>query len=123
MKIHMDYVSVSVAGDYYQVMFEEKVPSAGEDSADNKYLLIQRQFEFPDEGLIYVESHDENCIGRFKVAGARLDPKCLSLTLDRKNTAVIEVTFQASTKNYAEVKRVMRIMIPNIEVQNEGQTC
>ena len=119
----MGYASVSVAGDYYQVMFEEKVPNEEQDSMDSKYLLIQRQFEFQDHDLIYVESHDQNYIGHFKVARARLDAKSLFLVLDRKNAAVIEITFETSAGNYAEVKRVMRIMIPNIEVQNEGQTC
>jgi hypothetical protein len=123
MKIYADYVSVSQSGDYYQVMFEQKDPDGEEDGMDAKYILIQRQFESPDGGRIYVESHDENYIGHFKVAGAKLDPKRLSLTLDRKNVAVIEVTFETSAKNYAEVKRVMRIMIPNIEVRPEKQTC
>jgi len=123
MKMHMGYASVSIAGDYYQVMFEEKVSNEEQDSMASKYLLIQRQFEFQDRGLIYVESHDQNYIGHFKVARARLDPKCLFLVLDRKNAAVVEITFETSPRNYAEIKRVMRIMIPNIQVQNDEQTC
>jgi hypothetical protein len=119
MKMHMGYASVSVAGDYYQVMFEETAPDEKQDSMGSKYLLIQRQFESQDRGLIYVESHDENYIGHFNVARARLDPKCLFLVLDRKNSAVIEITFETSAHNYAEVERVMRIMIPNIAVYNE----
>lgn len=32
MKMHMGYASVSIAGDYYQVMFEEKVSNEEQDS-------------------------------------------------------------------------------------------
>ena len=39
-------VSVSIEGDYYQVMFDD-----GLDTEDEPYFMIQRQFEFPDEGL------------------------------------------------------------------------
>jgi hypothetical protein len=54
------------------------------------------------------------------VVKARLNPKCLCLTLSRKTSAAIEVTFETSPENYAEVKRVLSVIIPNIELQNEG---
>jgi hypothetical protein len=120
MKIHVGYVSPSEAGDYYQVLFEERDPDSEQDSPDGKYLLVQRQFEMPDEGRIYVESHDQDFVGQFKVVKARLKPKWFCLTLSRKTFASIEVTFETSPENYAEVKRVLSVMIPNIELQNEG---
>jgi hypothetical protein len=120
MKMHVGYVSASEAGDYYQVLFEERDPDSEQDSLGGKYLLIQRQFELPNGSRIYVESHDQDFIGHFKVVKARLNPKCLSLTLSRKTSATIEVTFETSPENYAEVKRVLSVMIPNIELQNEG---
>ncbi len=122
MKLHARYMSASEAGDYYQVLFEERDPDVEQDSPEGKYLLIQRQFEMPDGGRIYVESHDEDSIGHFKVVTARLNPRCLSLTLSRKRSASIEVSFDSSPENYAEVKRVLRVMIPNIELLNEEQS-
>ena len=117
MKIHFGYVSASVAGDYYQVVFEESEDS-DQNNLDGKYFLIQRQFEMPDGGRIYVESHDQDVIGHFKVVKAKLNPKCLSLALSKKTSATIEVTFETSPENYAEIKRVLRVMIPSIELEN-----
>ena len=56
------YVSASEKGDYYQVAFENR--DAASDAADvhgpdSPYLLIQRQFEDPDGGECYVETHEE----------------------------------------------------------------
>ena len=120
MKMHVGYVSVSEAGDYYQVLFDERDPDSEQDSLGGKYLLIQRQFELPNGSQIYVESHEQDFIGHFKVVKARLNPKCLCLTLSRKTSAAIEVTFETSPGNYAEVKRVLSVIIPNIEMQNKG---
>ena len=69
MKIRLDYVSASVAGDYYQVMFEDKEEDEGDEILDTPYVLIQRQFEMPDGGRIYIETHDESFIGHFGVSG------------------------------------------------------
>jgi hypothetical protein len=41
----------SSGGEYFQVSFADK-----EDS-DDAYFLIQRQFESPDRGYVYTESH------------------------------------------------------------------
>ena len=120
MKMHVGYVSASEAGDYYQVLFEERDSDSEQDSLGGEYLLIQRQFELPNGSRIYVESHEEDFIGHFKVVKARLNPQCLYLTLSRKTSVAIEVTFETSAGNYAEVKRALSVMIPNIELQNEA---
>jgi len=44
VRVHLDDVSTSVSGDYYQVTFE------GELNGEEAYVLVQRQFEFPDGG-------------------------------------------------------------------------
>jgi len=38
MKIRLDYVSVSVAGDYYQVMFEDKDEDERDEILDTPYV-------------------------------------------------------------------------------------
>jgi hypothetical protein len=35
------------------------------DDVDTLYLLIQRQFEDPDDDWCYIETHDKNYIGHF----------------------------------------------------------
>jgi hypothetical protein len=116
MKMHLSRVFVSEDGDYYQVVFEDQSPDANQDEPDGKYFLIQRQFEFPDGGRIYIESDNQNYIGHFSVVKARINPKSFSLTLGRKKSFTIDVSFETSSEEYAEVKRILGVMIPNIEV-------
>ena len=116
MKIRLDYVSVSVAGDYYQVMFEDKEEDEGDEILDTPYVLIQRQFEMPDGGRIYIETHDESFIGHFVVVRCTLGRKQLSLQLRRKICAELEVRFSISHHKYMELKKALRTMIPRIEL-------
>ena len=46
MDFRANYVSASVAGDYYQAMFEAEQDA---DDPDSTYLSIQREFEDPDD--------------------------------------------------------------------------
>ena len=64
MHFHANYVSTSVFGDgdYYQATFEAEQDT---DDPDSPYLLIQRQFEDPDDHWCYVETHDEKYCGHF----------------------------------------------------------
>jgi hypothetical protein len=48
-----EHASASEAGDYYQVCFDD---NDDPESIDGRYLLIQRQFEFPDDDSYYLES-------------------------------------------------------------------
>ena len=54
MRIQLNRVSASESGDYYQVTFEGEV-----NEEEGPYVLVQRQFEFPDGGRCYVETHDQ----------------------------------------------------------------
>ena len=50
--LFLRHVSVAESGgEYFQVSFAD-----GEDR-DDSYFLVQRQFESPDHGRLYVESH------------------------------------------------------------------
>ena len=110
MKIRLNHVSASESGDYFQVLFQ------AEEDGDGPYVLVQRQFEFPDGGLCYLESHDEDYIGHFKVVRAALARTRFFLELQRKPGAEVEVTFKTTEQNYNDVVRIMRIMIPCLEV-------
>ena|SRR5918996_2217445 len=116
MKMYFDCVSVSVAGDYYQVMFHDDSEDEGDGTPDAPYVLIQRQFEMPDGGRIYIETQDEDYIGHFAVTRSVLGPKELSLHLRRKRAAELEVTFNTSKREYTALKKALRTMIPNIEL-------
>src|SRR5258707_5116498 len=88
MRFHAKYVSVSEAGDYYQVSFDTEDP--GEDSTDppgpdRPYLIIQRQFETPDGGQCYVETHDRGHVGHFHVRLTNFTRTCLAFEIARKH--------------------------------------
>ena len=46
MRLQFKTVSVTISGDYYQVLFHDDL-----DIEDEPHFLIQRQFEFPDGGV------------------------------------------------------------------------
>ena len=117
MKIRLDHVSASESGDYYQVLFQ------AEEDGDGAYVLIQRQFEHPDGGLCYIEAHDEDYIGHFKVVRASLARNRFCLELRRRQATEVEVTFKTTDQNYIDVARVMRIMIPYLEVVDAQDAC
>jgi hypothetical protein len=49
----------SSGGEYFQVLFaQEEDRFAQDEDRDDAYFLFQRQFESPDGGRVYVESHD-----------------------------------------------------------------
>ena len=79
-------------------------------------LACQRQFEDDDGGFCYLETHDENYIGHFKVTRAALGRNRFFLELRRREAAEVEVTFKTTDQNYDDVARIMRIMIPCVEV-------
>ena len=66
MKIFFKRVSANENGDYYQVSFETK------DAEDEPHVLIQRQFEDPDGGVCYVETHDVTYCGHAQVKSASI---------------------------------------------------
>jgi hypothetical protein len=107
-------VSVAENGDYFQVAF------AATDDGDSPYVVIQRQFEEPDDGVCYVETHDDATIGHSRVARAVLDRSKFVLKLRRKKPSRIEVTFRTTEQDYQESRRVLRIMIPSLRVVDAG---
>ena len=72
-------VSVTVSGDYYQVMFHD-----GLDTVDEPYFMIQTQFEFPDGGVCYFESHKENLIEHSRAKSVLLTTNKLRLSYGEK---------------------------------------
>ncbi len=119
MRIRLERVEPAEAGDYYQVLFKDL---KDDEDAEKTYVLIQRQFEFPDGGVCYVESHDEDYIGHAKVKRATLGRNRLLLELQRRRAASIEVEFETSERNYLEIVRIMRIMIPAISLVKADQS-
>jgi hypothetical protein len=113
MRFHAKYVSADDAGDYYQVSFETEDPSddaTDPPGLDSPYLIIQRQFETPDGGRCYVETHDHGYVGHYRVKLIAFSPTQLVVVIERKSNARVEVTYALDAVEFDEVRRVVNII-------------
>ena len=108
-KFNFKEVSITIEGDYYQVIFDD-----GYDQDDEPYVMIQRQFEIPDEGKLYFESLDESLIGHHLIKSASLSSEILTLQGGTGGLLDVEIKFKASKKTYLELVHALNDMIPNI---------
>ena len=53
------------------------------DDVESPYLLIQRQFEDPDEHRCYIETHDKKHCGHFLLRRVDFTPQKLLIEFDR----------------------------------------
>jgi len=103
--------NVSVAGsggEYFQVHFSDKQDS------DDAYFLIQRQFESPDGGRVYVESHERMLCGHFKIRSAELRRDVFRFEINCQPPETVQIRFQIHARRYKQVKTVLKMMIPSI---------
>jgi hypothetical protein len=107
MRFQASYVSTSVAGDYYQA-----IVAAAEDTddPDSPYLLLQRQFEMPDGGECYIETHDKEYIGHYLLRRVEFTSKTLSIEFDRPTDNLISVTFDIAVSDFKKAARVVKII-------------
>ena len=107
-----DHASVSEAGDYCQVLFEKS------DDNDEFYVLIQSQFEFPQDCDVVIETDAGEWFADLVVERATLDQQCLLIDgSDKGKTVRIIVYYSADNGTYAELMRVLKIMLPEIDVR------
>lgn len=107
MRFHANHVSTSVSGDYYQVMFRVVEDSIEPDSS---YLIIQRQFEMPDDGECYVETHNEEYIGHFRLRRIEFAPTRILIEIDRPRDNLVDVSLSMGASDFAEAARVVKII-------------
>ena len=103
--------SLRAPRNYFQILFEESSEQEG-----HPYLLIQRQFETPDGGRCYIETENCDLAGHFRIRSARLGRRSLRLSWGRTSEEAVEVTFEADDSTFAEIGKVLRIMVPSAEV-------
>ena len=114
MDFHADYVSISVCGDgdYYQATFQAEEDT---DDPDSPYLLIQRQFQDPDDNWRYVETHNEKYCGHFLLRRVDFTPQKLSIELDRPRDNLVSVTCAMAATEFAKASQVVKIISGEIE--------
>ena len=114
MHFHADYVSTSVCGDgdYYQATFQAEPDT---DDPDSPCLLIQRQFEDPDDDWCYIETHDKKYCGHFQLRHVDFTPQKLTIELDRPRDNLVSVTFAMAATEFAKASQVVKIISGEIE--------
>jgi len=114
MHFHANYVSTSVFGDgdCYQATFESERDT---DEPDSPYLLIQRQFEDPDDNWCYIETRDQKYCGHFLLRRVDFAQEKLSIEIDRPRDNLISVTFAMAATEFAEASQVVKIISGDIE--------
>ncbi len=108
-------ISISIAGDYYQVLFHDSL-----DTEDESYFMIQAQFEFPDDGECYFESHREELIGHNQPISATLSKNVLSIFYGQHPTRNVEVRFSATDDEYNRLASTLTEMIPEITIEADS---
>ena len=108
--------SVSIAGDYYQVMFQD-----GLDTDDEPYFMIQAQFEFPDGGECYFESDREDLIGHYRPISTSLSKYMLRVSYGQYPINEVEVRFSATDDEYHHLAVTLTEMIPEIDVETKSK--
>ncbi len=112
MQFHANHVSTSVSGVYYQALFE-----ASEDTSDpaSPYLLLQRQFEIPDGGRCYIETHEEKFTGHFRLRQIEFALDRILIEIDRSRENVVHVTFSLAASEFEEARHVVKGISGEIE--------
>src|SRR2546426_10727471 len=100
-KLHAQCASASEAGDYFQVLFEEK-----DVAEDGRYFMVQRQFEFPDGGRCAIETELTDMCGHFLVRHAILERGRFQVSWVGKGESQAEIIFETNDESYADICRI-----------------
>lgn len=113
MQIDAKRVSVVVTGDYYQALFDSEDRDGEQvDPFDQPapYVLVQRQFECFDGGKCYIESHDEEYIGHFKLELVEFSPTRLAYEIARCDHKSVEVSFALTALEFAGARPIIEVI-------------
>ena len=115
MRFHAKNVSVVESGDeYFEVSFDCEPPNVDDwdpSMHDNRYLVIQRQFEEDDGGVCYIETHDHvTYTGHFPLRLVEFTPTKLAFKIDRTTHNFVEVTYELDAKRFDDVRRIVHVI-------------
>lgn len=113
MRIRAASVSASANGDYYQLWLgptEREEAETDPHEVTYPYLIVQRDFEMPDHGRCYIETHDEGYIGHFPLRLTELSRTRLAFEIVRKNNNYVEVSFALNASEFEEVRHIAEVV-------------
>jgi hypothetical protein len=89
--------SVSISGDYYQIMFHEDL-----DDENEPYFLVQYDFEFPGKEY-YIESDNENFIGHYIVNSVVIENRTFIMKYGTNDKFIVSIEYNATDEEQAEL--------------------
>ena len=99
------------AGDFLQVTFSDDPNSI------DQYVLLSTQFEFPQDFDIQIESDGGDWHAQLSVTDASLSRSNLSIeAITGSEPVAIKITFGSNDDDFAELTRVIKIMLPQIRI-------
>jgi len=105
-------VSVSINGDYYQIMFDDGLDTEGE-----PYFLIQGESEFEDDGFRYFESHIVSLSGHYIPNSASLSTSSLHISYGEKQPQDVEISFGLHKTDFHELASALMEIIPETRIE------
>jgi len=114
MKSFLEFktVSVSISGDYYQIMFDDGLDAEGE-----PYFLIQGESGIDDDGIRYFESHIESLIGHYIPKSASLSTSSLHISYGEKQPQDVEIRFGLHEAVFHELASALMEIIPETRIE------
>jgi hypothetical protein len=109
IELTLPYVSVASGGDeYFQVSFDARPEGT---DGDTPHFLLQRQFESPDRGRVYVECHQRELCGHVRVSHAVLSGDLLRLELATRPPHVVAIRFKADNRRVRQLTAMLSTII------------
>ncbi len=113
MRFYANSVSASAEGDYYQLWLDvtdSDVEETDPREPTGPYLIVQRDFETPDRGWCYIETHDAGYVGHFRLRLTELSRTRLAFEIVRARNNHVEVSFSMSASEFEEVRRIAEVV-------------
>jgi len=79
---------------------------------EETYVLLQKHFEPPDDGRVYVESHNLTICGHFKIRKLELRKNELYFSLGGAADETVQISFEAGDAQYLRLKKALSMMVP-----------
>lgn len=108
-ELSLPYVSVASDGDeHFEVSFDARLEGT---DGDSPYFLLQRQFESPDGGRVYIECHQRELCGHVRVRHAVLSAGLLRLELASRPPRVVAIRFKADKRRFEQLTAMLKTII------------
>lgn len=80
-------------------------------------FLLQRQFEFANQGFLSVESHLHQLCDAFRIRKAVLSNGLFCLEIRSRPPEMVQIRFQADHTTFKQLGRVLKTMLPALIIR------